>query len=231
MTTRKTEKPVIKKTTGKRPDIRKIDPLHPEKNIINEAAGIIQGGGVVVFPTRCLYGLATDAFNARAVQRIFEIKQRSIDKPILVLIHCKAQLQRLAGQIPPAATVLMDCFWPGNITFLLEANPALPHGLTAGTGKIGIRMAGHPVAANLVQRLENPITGTSANLSAEAGCRRISELHPSVAHKVDLILDAGTLKGGTGSTVIDVMVTPPRVIRPGSVCESRINACFKRISM
>jgi L-threonylcarbamoyladenylate synthase len=215
------------KKTIKRPHIQKVDPLHPEKSILDEAAAIIRGGGVVVFPTRCLYGLATDAFNVRAVQRIFAIKQRSADKPILVLIHSKTQLNRLVGPIPPDATVLMDHFWQGNITFLLKSNPALPHGLTAGTGKIGVRMAGHPVAAALVQRLDNPITGTSANLSTAAGCRRIAQLPPEVAHAADLILDAGTLKGGTGSTILDVTVTPPRMMRSGGISEAQIKAALQ----
>lgn len=202
--------------------IRQVDPLHPEPDVIAEAAKIIERGGIVAFPARCLYGLAADAFNEQAVSRIFEIKQRPADKAILVLIKNREELGRLVKRIPPAAVSIMDHFWPGKITIIFEAGEALPLNLTAGSGKIGVRMAGHPVSAALVKQLKNPITGTSANLSAEKGCRRISEMNPEVASKLDLILDAGTLKGGIGSTIIDVTVDPPRILRQGEVSEKEI---------
>lgn len=212
-------------------NIKIIDPLHPDENLIDEAARIIHRGGTVAVPTRCLYGLAADAFNRRAVQRLFDIKQRPADKPILVLIRRKEDLYRLVTRIPPAAEVLMNHFWPGKITFVFEARDALPPGLTAGTGKIGVRMAGHPVAAALVERLRRPITGTSANLSAEKGCGRIRELNPAVAHKIDLMLDAGTLKGGTGSTIIDVTVSPLHILRYGEVSKIEIDGVLQKHSI
>ncbi len=212
----------------KKPNIRKIDPLHPEKKVIEEAAAIIQGGGIVAFPTRCLYGLGTDAFNDQAVQRLFEIKQRPFDKPILVLINSRQDLNRLVRRIPSTATVLMDHFWPGNITLLFEARSTLPAGLTAGTGKIGVRMAGHPAAAALIQRIGTPVTGTSANLSLEAGCHRIFELKPEIVHNVDLILDAGPLKCGPGSTIIDVTNASPVMIREGVIREAEINDVLQK---
>jgi L-threonylcarbamoyladenylate synthase len=118
----------------------------------------------------------------------------------------------------------MDRFWPGKITLVFEALPAVPECLTAGTGKIGIRQPGHPVAAALVKTFQGPVTGTSANLSGSPGCRQIADLDPQVARKLDLILDAGPLRGGSGSTVVDVTQDIPRILRVGQIGEQEILA-------
>ncbi len=111
----------------------------------------------------------------------------------------------------------MDAFWPGRVTLVFEARHSLPAQLTAQTGKIGVRLTGHPVAAAIVRQVKGPVTGTSANISGQPGCYRAQDLAPVIARQLDLILDAGTLSGGIGSTVVDVTVTPPRIIREGAV--------------
>ena len=209
--------------------IRKINPRDPEPEIIAEAAAIIKKGGVVVFPTRCLYGLAADAMNPVAVERIFEIKHRPQHNPILVLIDSRSQLEMLVEKIPPAADAMMTAFWPGRVTLVLEARNSLPVRLTAQTGKIGVRLAGHPVAAALIQQSGCPITGTSATRSGTPGCYRLSELDPSVAGQVDLILDAGELRGGVGSTVVDVTGQKPRILREGEVGAAEILRALDRL--
>ncbi|MCU0590518.1 MAG: L-threonylcarbamoyladenylate synthase, partial [Desulfobacterales bacterium] len=152
----------------------RINPRSPEPEAIARAAEVIRSGGVVCFPTRCLYGLGANALDPAAVERVFEIKQRPADMPLLVLIGRSAQLTELAERVPPMAQSLMDRFWPGRLTLVMEARPHIPVRLTAGTGKIGIRLAAHPVARALVEALERPITGTSANLSGASGCRQIA---------------------------------------------------------
>lgn len=179
-------------------------------------------GNIIVFPTSCLYGLAADAWNPVAVQKIFQAKQRPETNPLLVLVKNQIAVASLVNTIPPVAVLLMEKFWPGKLTIVFEAKGSLPGTLTAGTGKIGIRIPEHKVAAALVNALENPITGTSANLSSEKGCSHISELHPEVARYAKLILDAGRLKGGLGSTVIDVTLMPPVILREGMVSAKKI---------
>jgi L-threonylcarbamoyladenylate synthase len=152
-----------------RSKIRVIDPQTPQPAVIAEAACCIRAGGVVVFPTRSLYGLGADALNARAVASVFDLKQRPAAKPILVLIASSADLTPLVRSIPPAGRCLMAHFWPGGLTIVFEAAPGVPPRLTAGTAKIGIRMPQHPVARALVAAVGRPITGTSANLSGHAG--------------------------------------------------------------
>jgi len=202
--------------------IRRIDPNRPEAAIIQEAADAIAAGKVVVFPTRCLYGLGADAFDRDAVEKVFALKQRPENKPVLVLIRNRQEVSRLTAGVSEAAGKLMDEIWPGDLTLVFSARPEVPEILTAGTGKIGIRLPGHPVAAALVQTAGRPITGTSANLAGLPGAARIQDLPDEIADHVELILDAGPLKGGVGSIVVDVTVAPPRVLREGTVPASEL---------
>jgi L-threonylcarbamoyladenylate synthase len=206
-----------------------VNPRSPEPEAIGRAEAVIRAGGVVCFPTRCLYGLGAGALDAAAVERVYEIKQRPADMPLLVLISRSAQLAELAARVPPMAKMLIERFWPGRLTLVLEAQPLIPARLTAGTGKIGIRLAAHPVARALVEAFAGPITGTSANLSGESGCRQIAALDPRIARQVDLILDGGALKGGVGSTVVDVTGENPVVIREGDISRPEILAAIKSI--
>jgi len=194
----------------------------PEPATIAEAAAVIKQGGVIVFPTRCLYGLGADAMNPDAVERIIEIKQRPQDNPILVLIDSDNQLEMLVEKIPSAADAIMEAFWPGRVTLVFDARDTLPDSLTAQSGKIGVRLPGHPVAAAMVRQVKGPLTGTSANLSGRPGCYRLPDLDPQIAGQVDLVLDAGTLQGGVGSTVVDVTGEPPRILREGQVTAGQI---------
>ena len=206
------------------PKIHKINSENPSVDIIQEAAGIIREGGVIAFPTRCLYGLGADAFNPEAVDRIFKIKQRSAKKPILILIDEPNRLTGLVTHISEAAKAIAERFWPGRVTLVFDAAAKVPETLTAGTGKIGIRLAGHPVAAALARAMQGPITGTSANVSDCPGCHQIDDLQPAVAEQLDLIIDVGPLKGGRGSTVVDVTGEIPLVLREGVVSKREIMA-------
>jgi L-threonylcarbamoyladenylate synthase len=202
--------------------IRGIDPRRPAPNVIEEAAAAIAAGQVVVFPTRCLYGLGADAADARAVRRLFALKQRPENNPVLVLVSNAGDVTRLAAEVSDAARKLMTRIWPGRLTLVFPARPTVSPMLTAGTGKIGIRLPGHPVAAALVEAAGRPITGTSANLAGAPGVSRIADLPREIADGVDLILDAGPLEGGAGSTVVDVSVDPPRILRQGAVTETEL---------
>lgn len=194
----------------------KIDPADPDPEVIREAAAIIRAGGVVVFPTLGLYGLAADALSESALKKIFDIKQRPADKPILAMIDSVGDLARLVVRIPPAGKALMTRFWPGKLTIVFDAANGLPAMLTAGSGKIGVRQPAHPVSAALVRAASRPVTGTSANVSGDGGCVCIADMAPRIIDMTDLVLDAGVLSGGrVGSTVIDVTVDPVHILREG----------------
>ena len=204
--------------------ILRADPTHPSHDLIHEAARVIRNGGVICFPTRHLYGLGADAFNADAVNRVFEIKRRPEDKPLLILIDKQYDLSRLVQRVPYAATRIMERFWPGAVTIVFQAKDILPINLTAGTGKIGVRMPEHPVALALTAAVHGPITATSANITGDFGCFRISDMDPLITEELDLIIDVGTLRGGMGSTVVDVTSGSPKILREGAVFEKDIFA-------
>ena len=198
-------------------------PTHPDHGQIIEAGKIICRQGIVIFPAQCLYGVAANALDPDAVRKVFEIKQRPLNNPILVLIHTRDDVNRLVKRIPDAAQILMDRFWPGNLTLVFEAADHVSPLLTAGTGKIGIRIPAHPAAWALVDQVKGPITGTSANLSGQPGCSRVDQLPPAMIHRADLILDASPLKGGPGSSIVDITTDPVRILRQGAVAALQIH--------
>ncbi len=200
-----------------------IDPHHPQPDRIEQAARILRDGGVVILPTRGLYGLGCDARNAAAVRRIFNIKKRPLEKPLLVLISNRGMLADVVPSIPSLAEPLMTAFWPGRLTLVMKGRKDLPSGLCSGTGKVGVRMVGHPVAAALVEDVARAVTGTSANLSGAGGCDRIEAIDRMVIDAVDMILDAGVLGGGAGSSVVDVTGRSPRILREGAVSAREIS--------
>jgi len=203
---------------------KKVSALEPDPQVIASAVNVIKTGGIVAFPTSGLYGLGADALNRLAVERVYRVKQRDFGKPILVLIKDTLDLKKVCTQVPELAIRMMAAFWPGRLTIIVEARPELPDVLTGGTGKIGIRVPLHPVARALVTALDSPITGTSANLSGKKGCSSVSDLNPGLAEGLDLVLDAGHLEGGIGSTVVDVTFDPPLVVREGAISKKRLSS-------
>jgi len=207
--------------------IIRVDKDHPAPDTINQAAGILNAGGLVIFPAACLYGVAANALSEDAVEKVFQLKQRPCNNPILVLIKDKKQLNSLVTTVPDQARILMDQFWPGGLTLVFDAAASVSPVLTAGRRKLGIRLPGHPVARALVNSVDFPVTGTSANLSGLPGCSRTEMLCPEIAGKADMILDAGPVRGGAGSTVVDVTCTPPGILRRGATPAADIYACLE----
>jgi len=198
-------------------EVVKIAEAEPPPRGIQKAASIIEKGGVVAFPTESFYGLGAAATNSSALQRLFQVKKRDPALPILILISCIDELSRYAASIPPEALELGRLFWPGGLTMVFEASQGLPSLLTAGTGKIGIRISGHPVAHALTLALKVPITGTSANISGKPPCTRAEQVVELFGGQLDLILDGGITKGTHPSTVLDVTSDPPLLIREGII--------------
>lgn len=194
---------------------------------LRRAADVIRAGGVVVFPTAGLYGLGANALNEAAVRRVFAIKRRPADNPVLVLLAGLVDMERLVRTIPPCARPLLT-LWPGGVTLVFEAAETVPAALTAGTGRIGVRLPAHPVARALSERFGGPITGTSANLSGRPAASRGCDLDPMVCEAADLVLDAGSLAGGPGSTIVDASGPTVRIIREGAVPAARIHALLER---
>ena len=208
---KKTKVPVIR-----------ADPSRNLQTAIKRAVEPLLAGGVVAYPTESFYGLAVDATNENAIKRLFWVKRRRTTSPVLILIPCVEVLGQYVSRIPPVTYQLIEAFWPGGLTLVFEAVSEVSPLLTAGTGKIGIRLSSHPVATALTQAIGVPISGTSANISGKSACRKAEEVLHSLGERVDLILDGGETTGKLGSTVLDVTVYPPRILREGMVHKSRL---------
>lgn len=199
------------------PQILKINPRQPEYDLVRRAMLILQAGGVVAYPTETFYGLAVDAMNSFAIDRIFQIKGRHFSNPIALIAGGNYKIANLVTVIPAAAQSLMQTFWPGPLTLLFSASPMINPRLSAGTGKIGIRVSSHPIADNLADSLNSPITATSANLSGAPECRSAGEVLTNLSDQIDLIIDGGPSTGGKGSTFIDITTDPPACLREGAI--------------
>ncbi len=209
-------------------NIIRVDARHPNDEAIANAAALIRQGGVAIIPTTGLYGLAADAFNPGALDRVYRLKHRDAAKALLILIDSMEMLDSVAAEIDPAGRELMNHFWPGGVTFIVKARSDIPGQLTGGSDKIGVRWVRHPVASALVRRLGSPLTGTSANISGTDGCATIDQIDPDLLTAVDVVLDAGTLAGGPGSTVVDITDSKPVVLREGAVPAKEITTHFER---
>ncbi len=195
----------------------RIDPLKPDETALAEAIRILHGGGVVAFPTETFYGLGADARQEAAVEKVFRLKGRNVQNPISVIVADVREVTLLAGEVPTAAQILMQTFWPGPLTLLFGASPAVLPRLTAGSGKIGIRVSSHAIARLLAKGIAGPLTATSANLSGERECSTAGEVIDAFGERLDAVIDGGETNGGMGSTILDVTVSPPRVLREGVV--------------
>jgi L-threonylcarbamoyladenylate synthase len=194
-----------------------VDPVQPDQSVMRAAGALVVAGGLVAFPTESFYGLGADALDAGAVARVFAVKGRPEDKPLLVLVDGIEMAAGLAAAVPDGARVLMARHWPGPLTLVLRAAARVPAALTGGTGTVGVRMPGHAVARALVAAAARPVTAPSANPSGAPPPLTAAAVRGYFDGRVELILDGGPTAGGAGSTVADCTVWPPRVLRQGPV--------------
>lgn len=193
-----------------------IDPAHPSAHLIHKAAEVIKNGGIIIYPTETLYGLGADPLNSGAIKRLFEIKGRERAKPIPFLIKDQEMLATLVDEIPPIGRQLMEKYWPGPLTLIFRATEGLPPPLWGEAGTIGVRISAHPIARLIVETIDAPLASTSANPAGKENlidAQRIAEI---LGDQVDLIIDGGEV-AGQGSTVVDLTVDPPRIVRKGMI--------------
>jgi L-threonylcarbamoyladenylate synthase len=183
---------------------------------------VLVENGLIALPTESFYGLAVAPFNEQALARLWQVKGRSKGKPVLVLIGEGSQLNPFVRNIPSAATVLMNAFWPGPLTIVFPAALGLSDAVTAGTGSVGIRLSAWQPLCELLRRI-GPVTGTSANREGMTPPTTAEEISHSLGDALDLIVDAGPTPGGRPSTVIDVQ-GPIRIIRDGAIDRDAIVA-------
>jgi L-threonylcarbamoyladenylate synthase len=199
-----------------------VDPLAPDAATVGAAAAIVRRGGVVVFPTETLYGLAADATCGAAVARVFAIKGRAADVAIPVIAADRAQVEQWVGTLTVAGRVLADAFWPGPLALVITALPGLPRALLGGGDTVAVRVSSHPVARALARAVGRPITATSANRSGHEPTALSSVALQEMGPDVDAVLDGGACPGGPPSTIVDVTGRAPRLLRAGAVPWDRV---------
>jgi L-threonylcarbamoyladenylate synthase len=178
-------------------------------------------GKVIIYPTETVYGIGCDAFNETGVSRIFEIKQRPENKPLILLVRDVNMLKEIVAKIPPVAQQLINAFWPGPLTLIFKAKPGIGKLLTGGTGRIGVRQSPHPLVASIFQIYGHPLVSTSANISNGAPAAAVKNIPTFITDKVDLIIDAGIISS-TPSTVIDVTDSGIVYRREGAIKKTSI---------
>lgn len=181
------------------------------------AAETIASGGIVAYPTETTYGLAIDPFNKEALDRLFSLKGRSDKNPISLIVSDAQVVERLAEDIPRVAKRLMERFWPGPLTIVFKAASTIPEAITAGTGKIGLRVSSSSVASKLARDAGGVITATSANPSGEDAAMTAKEVDEYFGENIDVIIDGGTLRETTPSTVVDITTGKIIIIRQGAI--------------
>jgi L-threonylcarbamoyladenylate synthase len=184
---------------------------------IRLAAGVIRNGGLVAFPTETVYGLGCDAMNPGAVARIFEAKQRPSFDPLIVHIATRASLNRLVETISLGDHRLMDAYWPGPLTLVMQKREQVPDLVTAGLPTVAVRMPSHPVARALIREAEVPIAAPSANPFGYVSPTCAQHVVDGLGDRIDLILDGGPCSIGVESTIVSMAGTWPELLRPGSI--------------
>ena len=180
-------------------------------SVLDRAADIIKNGGTVAFPTETVYGLGADGL------KIFKAKERPPGNPLSLLVHSKEDIKKVAKNVPENAFRLMDAFWPGPLTIILEKTDIVPDITSGNLQSIGVRMPDHRIPLELIKRAGTPLAAPSANLSGKLSPSLAAHVISDLTGRIDAILDGGKADIGLESTVIDMTVKPPVVLRPGAV--------------
>lgn len=208
-------------------EIIRIDPKDPHPDDIGRVVAYLRDGQVIAYPTETIYGLGADVFNRKAVKRIYDLKARDYGLPISILVADLKMLHEVVSEVSDAALALMRRFWPGPLTICLPAAPGFPKDLITNTGKVGVRMSSHPVAAAIVAAFGRPVTTTSANLTDFPPSLSVKHIRKYFDERIPCIVDGGECDPSRGSTVVDIADETMRVIRDGAVAADEVIRCFQ----
>ncbi len=211
--------------------VRQVSSQQPAADVIAEAAAILRRGGLVAFPTETVYGLGANALDAAAVESIFIAKGRPSHNPVIVHVADAAAARQLGSHWPNQAALLAEKFWPGSLTLIVPKQSSISNTVTAGGPTIGLRVPAHPVALSLLRAAQIPIAAPSANRSAEISPTIASHVLQGLNGRIDMLLDGGPTPGGLESTVLDLTVDPPCVLRPGLVTIDQLQAVIGHVAI
>ncbi len=204
--------------------VLRVNAVHPEPETIAKAAELVRRGEVVAFPTETVYGLGASAIDGAAVAQIFTAKGRPSDNPLIVHVADRESLSSVVSVVPQSAEKLIERFWPGPLTLVLPKRETIPGEVTCGLQTVGVRMPAHPVALALIRAAGVPLAAPSANRSGRPSPTAAEHVLEDLAGRIPLVLDGGETGLGLESTVIDMTVDPPVLLRPGGVTLEQICA-------
>lgn len=194
-----------------------------------EAARILQQGGLVAFPTETVYGLGANALDGEAAKKIYAAKGRPSDNPLIVHIAKKEALSILAENVPKRAWILAEHFWPGPLTMILPKSKQVPYGTTGGLETVALRMPNHPVALRLIRESGIYVAAPSANISGRPSATMAEHVIEDFEGRIDMILDGGMVKVGIESTVLDLTEEVPVILRPGCITKEMLEKVLDEV--
>jgi len=196
--------------------VLQVNSINPEPEKIQIATEIIQKGGIVAFPTETVYGLGTNALDRNAILTLFKTKNRPMNNPPILHIANVCQVYPLTKEVPKNAEILMKKFWPGPLTLIFKRSGTIPKETVADLDTVAIRIPQHNVALSLIKQSGVPIAAPSANISGKPSSTTAQHVYNDLNGKIDIILDGGSTSIGVESTVLDLSVDPPVILRPGA---------------
>ena len=211
--------------------IIRIDPENIDIEDIRAAAGVLKAGGLVAFPTETVYGLGANAFDETAVRKIFKAKGRPQDNPLIVHIASVEDIEPLVRGLTPVTGTLMERFWPGPLTLVMNKSDRIPPAVSAGLETVAVRMPSHPVALFLIREAGLPVAAPSANVSGRPSPTSAQHVEEDLTGRVDVIIDAGRTDIGLESTVLDLTAYPPVILRPGGITPAQLEEAIGEVSI
>ena len=201
------------------------------KNTLTRAAEIIKSGGLAAVPTETVYGLAADGLNACAVAEIYEVKNRPEQKAISLLVSGMDMAAEFCADIPDAARALANAFWPGPLTMILKKREIVPGIVTAGGDTVGVRCPKHDLTLELIRLADTPLAAPSANISGQPSPKSARDVLEYFDGKIDCVVDGGQCEVGIESTIVDLSVTPPRILRQGGLLREEIAQVLNTVGL
>ncbi|SKC56476.1 L-threonylcarbamoyladenylate synthase [Maledivibacter halophilus] len=208
-----------------------IDKENIDIDRLEKSAKILKNGGTVAFPTETVYGLGANALDEDAVKKIFQAKGRPSDNPLIVHIARYEDIHRLIKELPEKAEKLINAFWPGPLTLIFKKSSLVPKSVTGGLDTVAVRMPSHPIAKALIELSSVPIAAPSANISGKPSTTKETHVLKDLKGRVDAIICGGDVDVGVESTVVDITVDTPMILRPGGVTKEELEKVIGEVEV
>lgn len=211
--------------------IKKIDKEQMNREVIREAGQILKEGGLVAFPTETVYGLGANALDEEAAKKTYAAKGRPSDNPLIVHIADMSYLPEIVTEIPEAAVKVAERFWPGPLTMIFHKSERVPYGTTGGLDTVAVRMPAHEIAREVILAGGGYVSAPSANTSGRPSPTTAEHVAEDLCGKIEMIVDGGAVDIGVESSILDVTVTPPMILRPGAVTKEMLEDVIGEVTV